>query len=447
MAVTQYIGARYVPKFFENSDGTEEWRAGVEYEPFTIVTYNNNSYTSKKPVPSNIGNPSDNPSYWVSTGVYNAYVEQLRQDVIQYKAETSEDIAELDNKIDNLGARKVLFISDSYCDTNRGGYANGIFTRFCNYAGLTPGTDAFLSAKGGAGFAGAGQGKTFSDLLTDWYNANRTKAESITDIFVAGGANDTAETAAAINTGKAAFIALCGQYIPGAKIHIAMCSGFLQASSRRPLMATVRTVYYTASQSNVIFVLNAHLPMMRVGMFYDTVHPNASGCTAIGFQLANHLLTGDTFADFGNAFKQNVYCTAPSSGSSSTLYTRMNYNKNGYDVYIPANGETISLRANVEVAHNTGATIPVGFLQYGSNSEMLCANCENVTDGEPIYRIPCIIEGYTGTEPIAWLPLVGELIGVCDNSNNTTWYFRCQTAIHSATISQARWTPFMAHIF
>ena len=74
MAVTQYIGARYVPKFYENSDGTEEWRAGVEYEPLTIVTYNGNSYTSKKPVPSNIGNPSDNPSYWAATGNYNQQV-------------------------------------------------------------------------------------------------------------------------------------------------------------------------------------------------------------------------------------------------------------------------------------------------------------------------------------------------------------------------------------
>lgn len=77
MAVTQYIGARYVPKFYENSDGTEEWRAGVEYEPLTIVTWNGNSYTSKKPIPSTVGAPSENPSYWVATGIFNQQIADL----------------------------------------------------------------------------------------------------------------------------------------------------------------------------------------------------------------------------------------------------------------------------------------------------------------------------------------------------------------------------------
>ena len=93
MAVTQYIGARYVPRFYENSDGTEEWRAGVEYEPLTIVSYNGNSYTSKKPVPSNIGNPSDNTAYWVSTGNYNAQVEILRQEVTQLRSDVMGSFA------------------------------------------------------------------------------------------------------------------------------------------------------------------------------------------------------------------------------------------------------------------------------------------------------------------------------------------------------------------
>lgn len=74
MRVTQYIGARYVPLFYVNSDGTTEWREGVEYEALTIVTWNNNSYTSRKPVPVNVGSPSDNPEYWVQTGNYNAQI-------------------------------------------------------------------------------------------------------------------------------------------------------------------------------------------------------------------------------------------------------------------------------------------------------------------------------------------------------------------------------------
>ena len=52
--VREYIGARYVPKFFENENNTPEWAPNVQYEPLTIVTYNQNSYTSKKPVPASV---------------------------------------------------------------------------------------------------------------------------------------------------------------------------------------------------------------------------------------------------------------------------------------------------------------------------------------------------------------------------------------------------------
>lgn len=72
MAVRQYIGARYVPKL----EG--EWTNNTEYEALTIVTYNNASYTSKIPVPANIGNPLDNPTYWVCTGNYNAQMAELQ---------------------------------------------------------------------------------------------------------------------------------------------------------------------------------------------------------------------------------------------------------------------------------------------------------------------------------------------------------------------------------
>lgn len=88
MATTQYIGARYVPLFYENSDGTSEWRSGVKYEPLTIVTWNGNSYTSKKPVPENIGNPSDNLNYWVATGIYNEQINEILEEI----AEINEDL-------------------------------------------------------------------------------------------------------------------------------------------------------------------------------------------------------------------------------------------------------------------------------------------------------------------------------------------------------------------
>lgn len=73
---TQYIGARYVPKFY-NNNGSSEWTANVPYQPLTVVMYLSNSYTSKISVPANIGNPAENPTYWALTGNYNAQINDI----------------------------------------------------------------------------------------------------------------------------------------------------------------------------------------------------------------------------------------------------------------------------------------------------------------------------------------------------------------------------------
>lgn len=79
----QYIGARYVTKIYENSldPSSAEWQANVNYEPLTMVTYNNGSYLSKKEVPANIGDPASNPYYWVQTGFYNGQIAMLQQQI------------------------------------------------------------------------------------------------------------------------------------------------------------------------------------------------------------------------------------------------------------------------------------------------------------------------------------------------------------------------------
>lgn len=105
MAVTQYIGARYVPIFYTNpNDNSNNWLAGVEYEPLTIVTDLNQSYASKKPVPAAIGRPSDNPDYWILTGAYNAQVEQYRQEV----EGVIDDVTDLTNFVNTISDDNVL---------------------------------------------------------------------------------------------------------------------------------------------------------------------------------------------------------------------------------------------------------------------------------------------------------------------------------------------------
>lgn len=103
MALHQYIGARYVPKFYENSAGTAEWRGGVIYEPLTIVTWNGNSYTSKRVVPASVGDPSSNPTYWVATGMFNEQLAEITQEMADFKDEVDEKLSKFVNVV-NYGA-------------------------------------------------------------------------------------------------------------------------------------------------------------------------------------------------------------------------------------------------------------------------------------------------------------------------------------------------------
>lgn len=72
---SQYIGARYVPKFAEPID----WDTERGYESLTIVTYKGESYTSKCPVPPGVD--IKNERYWALTGAYNAQVEEYKNQV------------------------------------------------------------------------------------------------------------------------------------------------------------------------------------------------------------------------------------------------------------------------------------------------------------------------------------------------------------------------------
>lgn len=92
MAVTQYIGARYVPLL---ADPTE-WASTRTYEPLTIVLYQGNSYTSRQYVP--VGIDILNEDYWAPTGNYNAQVEAYRQEVRTFQSR----LTSVETKADEL---------------------------------------------------------------------------------------------------------------------------------------------------------------------------------------------------------------------------------------------------------------------------------------------------------------------------------------------------------
>ena len=98
-----YVGHRYVPKIFG------EWDKTNIYEPLSIVQYQGNSFTSRQFVPSGV--ELTNEEYWVSTGNYNAQVEQYRQEVRNLETEIdkfnnlNDEVVDARNGDSTLSAR------------------------------------------------------------------------------------------------------------------------------------------------------------------------------------------------------------------------------------------------------------------------------------------------------------------------------------------------------
>lgn len=115
---SQYIGARYVPKFADPL----EWDGAKAYENLIIVTHNNESYTSRCPVPPGID--ITNERYWAKTGAYNAQLEQLKEGVSDLSSQVSgfaEDNKEFRAKIeqydkDNAEMKNTVAKNDARVD-------------------------------------------------------------------------------------------------------------------------------------------------------------------------------------------------------------------------------------------------------------------------------------------------------------------------------------------
>lgn len=150
----QYIGARYVPIFGRKGEDSIQWDNTAPYEPLTIVQYQGNTFTSRQYVP--IGVDINNTAFWASTGIYNAQIEQYRQEVLQFDGR----ITDVEDGLDELNDELTTQINDlaaivardnpyygkksiGFGDSNMKGLSTGesedvcAYKQLCNYLGCT----------------------------------------------------------------------------------------------------------------------------------------------------------------------------------------------------------------------------------------------------------------------------------------------------------------------
>ena len=283
----QYIGARYVPLFFNNPDGTNEWVQGISYEPLTIVTYLGSSFTSRKQVPSGVGSPNLNAEYWAETGNYNAQVEEYRKEV-----------TELSNKTYNLTNKNIIVVSDSY---GTGGTQSGTtYKTFIEYAKDFTGLNIYNLSESGAGFANTGDsGHNFKSLLLTL--DDDVDKNTITDIYVLGGYNDRTYLGPAILQGIKEFKLQANNLYPNARVFCGFIAWSRIYTDYDSLFKT-KIAYETCTSLGVPYLINIETTMHDLSRFdSDNIHPNEYGNQGLAEQLVNAIYTNNCIeADYTN---------------------------------------------------------------------------------------------------------------------------------------------------
>lgn len=309
MAVTQYIGARYVPMFYTNpEDGSNNWKSGVVYDPLTVVTDLNQSYTSKIPVPASIGRPSENPSYWILTGSYNAQVEQFRQEVVSLR----EDVEAIDTRVDAaeselslINNRRFIFLGDSWFHYTTGAAYTHFMDMVYSALNLQPETDYYEFASGGYGFLGdQGLGRTFLSFLQ---NATITSPETITDIYVFGGVNDRPYTYDQISDAIKTFCNYCKTAFPNATVHIGCISWTAVSATNRLIAEIILPAYRNCAQYGAQYLENIEYSA-HIYAYLNDIHPTEAMQPYLFRAAMSAILYG--YAD--------VHYVAAGSGSGST---------------------------------------------------------------------------------------------------------------------------------
>nr|DAJ97950.1 MAG TPA: hypothetical protein [Caudoviricetes sp.] len=290
MTTRQYIGARYVPKFANPIN----WIKENSYEALTIVTYLNNSYTSKKRVPPNT--EITNEEYWCVTGNYNAQVEEYRRE--------TEKIAE---KIRDEFANKMVIISDSYGLTPS--IEDNWIVNFANNLGLKVNDDYVSYSEGGASFGGTDGFPLFQNMVSqiDLKNINPI---DVGYVIICGGFNDLngvhGSSSDNIKNGISNLKRNIDKRFPNAKTYVGFIGWSAEETKLIPSAITLND-YITSCAINGINYLNNVEYAMHYDTFFqaDNIHPTNIGAKEIANAVTNAIISGS--ANVAKPFKNATY--------------------------------------------------------------------------------------------------------------------------------------------
>lgn len=290
MSMHQYIGARYVPYYYENSlDPTStEWEPNVSYEALTVVTLpNQHSYISKKFVPDTVGSPALNAEYWKDTGYDNAYIQALQEQIDELTVTVGANNAEVHKlvapQLDQRNANyKVMFVTDSY-----GNQIDNDGQRYTDLVAQMLGITVGRIASSGSSVRGGS--------LREAVNAY-TGDTDFDKVVILTGANDQTESdveVGIINAMVSLVNAIRTKFNPSEVI--VMCPG-LTFSSTYSTLSRIRlanSFRKGAIAAKAKYIENSQYILCDTRKLQnDMCHPNHDGIHALAENVCHALLTG-----------------------------------------------------------------------------------------------------------------------------------------------------------
>lgn len=311
MAVREYVGARYVPRFVGTYDVTQI------YDALDVVDNGaGTSYIARKTVPA--GTSLTDTDYWFVYGASSGAIIQLQNDMIQVQNDIGTaqgDITNIQGDITNLqgditsinnklaaealeiqklggGTKRIIMISDSY-----GAHpsVNGSWEKIVeNYMS---GTDCYSYYAGSMGFAHAGDGGYVAETLLAAHENDIPNHNTITDIIFGLGVNDYNESVSAVNTALNDLITYVRTQYPHATIWFGFVSwsGAITFSQKTRLIEHMRTMLDKCGSYGCKYINNVEYIMHDIrNQEADHVHPNATGAAFIA-EAVLMSLRGATF--------------------------------------------------------------------------------------------------------------------------------------------------------
>lgn len=337
MATRQYIGARYVPKFYQNSvDGSANWQSNVVYEPLTYVTLTNgHMYISKKQVPATVGTPANNAEYWLDVGSYNGFIDELQDEIDNLDSEIT---ALTDKTINVLPYEFCVFIGDSY--TTGASLESDVNKRYSTLLSNMLGLTEKNYAVGNCGFL---NGQTpYTTQITNAINdfeTNNLDPDRVKYVIIGGTRNDGFIN----NTIASSYINAVRSVINTAlttfkNAQIVIAAWMFDASfmpwNYQQSIKRLKQAIGVYAPNKVIYIDDAYTwlsGMFEKILYQDgaNVHPNVEGHSVIASHMYSALM--------GNNYKSQSAITCQIDGFQSgidTSVSNFSIDKNGDIIHI-----------------------------------------------------------------------------------------------------------------